>query len=229
MHPAPPPQRRAAAPRRIAIGALALSTLLSAPSFAADPPAAKPPPPDAEVSRRLAFIEARLQSGTAASNRWWNAWFYGWTAFSVTQAAVALATTDRGLRIDMAVGAASSSLGVLPLGVFPLPSLRAAAKLGALPAASPAERRRKLARGERLLKESAEAEALGRSWINHALGATVSLGFGLLLGLAYKRPVSGVINTVGGIALTELQIFTQPTAAIDDYRTYQGMRFGGRF
>ena len=222
MHPAPP--------KHAALGAVVVSILLSVAPAAADPLS------DAEIKSRLAFIEARLKSGTAASNRWWDAWFYGWTAFTVTQAAVACATTDRGLRIDMAVGAVSSSLGVIPLGLFPLPSRHAAAKLAALPGATPDDRRRKLGRAEHLLKESAEAEALGRSWFNHALGGAVSLGFGLLLGFAYKRPVAGVINTLGGIALVEIQIFTQPTAAIDDFRTYQrfrlkadGLGVSGRF
>lgn len=219
--------RIAAAPCRAALAAALVISLAPARALADDKPIAPPPSSDAEVSRRLAFIEARLASGTAASNRWWNAWYYGWMSFSAAQATLALVVKDRGFRIDLAVGAASSSLGVLPLGFFPLPSMRASAKLGLLPEATPENRRRKLDRAEHLLKESADAEALGRSWMNHALGSTVSLGFGLLLAFAYKRPVSGVINTIGGIILTEGQIWTQPTAAIADLRAYRELAGGG--
>jgi hypothetical protein len=213
--------RLSAWPCRAALSAIALALLLCAAPATAEPPRAAPARSDADVARRLAFIEARLTRGSVAANRWWDAWFYGWTALTAAQAAVALATTDPGLRTDMAVGAVSSSLGVIPLGLFPFPPRLAAGELRALPEGTNEERRRKLARAERLLRDSADAEAFGRSWMNHALGGAVSVGFGLLLGLGYRRPVSGVINAVGGIALCELEIFTQPTAAIDDLRAYQ--------
>jgi hypothetical protein len=215
-----------ARPRRAALFAVALTLLLRAAPVAAEPPGAALALSDAEVARRLAFIEVRLERGSFAANRWWNAWFYGWTALTVAQAAVAFAATDPGLRTDMAVGAVSSSLGVIPLGLFPFPPRLAAGELRALPEGTKEERRRKLSRAERLLRESAEAEAFGRSWMNHALSGVVSVGVGLLLGLGYKRPAAGVINAAGGVALCELEIFTQPTAAIDDLRAYQ--RWTGR-
>jgi hypothetical protein len=211
--------------RRLVLSAAALALVLRGPPAAALPKDAALS--DAEVARRIAFIEGRFARGDAAANRWWNAWFYGFTALTVAQGVLAIATTDPGLRTDSAVGAASSSLGVMPLGLSPLPARFAVGALRALPDATPAERRRKLARAEELLRESAEAEALGRSWLNHALGGGVSVGVGLVLGFVYKRPGSAVLNTVSGIALSELQIFTQPTAAIDDQRAYErwiGMR-----
>jgi hypothetical protein len=176
---------------------------------------------DADVTRRLAFLEARLREGQVGAKRWWNVWLYGWSALTLAQAGVALGTTDRGLRIDSAVGAIGSSLAVVPFGLFAFPARTAADELDRLPDTTPAERRRKLAMAEQKLDESAEAEALGRSLLNHALGAAVSAGFGLVLALGYERPASGAFNAAGGFALCEVQIWTQPTAAIEDRVAYR--------
>lgn len=179
------------------------------------------PPSDAEVSRRLAFIETRLARGTGPANLWWSSCYYGWTALSMGQFVWALATPDKDRRTDMAVGAAASTLGVIPLGVLPFPARTAWADLARVPAASPLERRRKLAFAEHLLEAAAKDEKLRRSWVNHATSIGVSIGVGLLLGVGYGRPMSGVINAVGGIALSEIQIWTMPTAAITDYSEYR--------
>ncbi len=170
---------------------------------------------DAEVTRRLAFIEGRLRAGTPAAERWWTGWLAGFTALTLGQAVVALATTDPGLRKDAAVGAASSSLGVIPLGLFPFPDRYAAAAVARLAASTPALRREKLARAEALLEKCAEADAAGRAWTAHALSAGVSIGVGLVQAFVYDRPRSGVLSAVGGVGLSEAQIFTRPTAAIE--------------
>jgi hypothetical protein len=188
--------------------------------------AAPPEPGDAEVRRRLAFLEDRLDRGAPSAARWWYGWFGGWLSLSVTEAVVAASVTNPDLRKDAAVSAFGASLGVLPAALFAFPARYAAADLRALPETTPAERRRKLAHAERLLRASAEAERLGRSWLTHTLSAGVSVAVGLVLGLGYKRPVTGVIDGVGGIALSEIKIFTQPTAAIGDLRDYEQLAAG---
>jgi hypothetical protein len=74
---------------------------------------------------------------------------------------------------------------------------------------------------EELLKEIAEREKEGRSWKIHALTGAVNVSTGLITWLGFKRSVwDGVeifaLNTV----VTELQIWTQPTRAIKDYKNY---------
>ncbi len=185
------------------------------------------PYPDEEVSRRLAFIETRLERATPSACLWWSAWYYGYIAVTLGQASVALAVKDPGLRTDSAVGAAFASLGVVGLGVFDFPPRHAAATLRALPAGTPAERRRKLARAEGLLSAGARSEVAGRSWVAHVAGTAVTLTSTLVLALAYKRVVSSIVTLVSGVAITEAQIFTRPTAAIDDWRLYQQGALGG--
>ncbi len=179
---------------------------------------------DAEVSRRLEFIETRLANGTAKANLWWNSWYFGWMALTTGQAVFALATSDAGTRKDMAVGAASSTLGLIPLGLLAFPARSAARDLSKVSAGSSEQKRRKLVFAEHLLEAAAKDEKLRRSWVNHATSIGVSIAAGAVLALAYDRPRSGILNALGGIALAELQIWTTPTAAITDWAKYQKFR-----
>ncbi|MFO0761557.1 MAG: hypothetical protein U0359_34070 [Byssovorax sp.] len=217
-------------PRRAALLGPWLAAALLAPSLAAAPARAEPPRPapaarsDAEVEKRLAFLNDRLMRATPAATRWWYGWYGGWTALTLIQAGMAFGVSDAGLRKDAAVGAAFSSLGVLPFGLFSFTPLHAAAALRALPESTPEARRIKLARAEHLLEKSAEDETLGRSFLPHAAGGAASLAACLTVVLAYKRPLfSGLFQLLGGVVLNEAQIFTQPTAAIHDLADYRAL------
>lgn len=185
--------------------------------------------PDAEVSRRLAFISARLDAGQDRAGLWWRAWYGTFLGLTVVQGGAALAVRDPGLRQSAAVGSVTSSLGVIPLAITGFPPRDAGDRLRVWPESTPAERRRKLARAEHLLRVSAEAESLGRSWIAHAGGAVVALASGLILGLGYKRGLNTLTNVIGGVVIVETEIWTQPTAAIDDWRTYRARVWSGTF
>ncbi len=177
-------------------------------------------PPDAEVTERLGFLESRLEAGTGAAERWSYGWLGAFGTLSVAQFGVALGTTDPGLRADTAVGAVSASLGCVPFALFPFAPRLAASELRLLPANTPDERRRKLARAEALMKKSAKAEKFGRSWVPHVAGTTVAIVWGVVLAAAYHRVRSGIINATIGSGIVELQIWTQPTAAITDWKAY---------
>ena len=174
---------------------------------------------------RIAFIQSRLDAGTAAADRWSYGWFATFGLLSVGQLGVALGTTDAGLRKDMAVGAVSATLGVMPFALFPFAPRFAADELRVLPEQTPTERRSKLARAEALLESCAEAEQAGRGWVPQMVGEAVNVAWGLVLALGYHRVQTGVLNAVIGMGITELQIFTQPTAAIDDWQDYSTRAF----
>lgn len=195
---------------------LAVALLTTSASARADPVRS-----DEEVAERLAFIERRLEAGTPAAKRWSYGWFSAYGALTVGQFGAALVTGDAGGRKDLAVGAVSSSLGTLPFALFPFTPRFAAAELGRYPATTPAEKRRKLAAGERLLKASAAAETAGRSWTAHAGCLGVNIAFGLVLVAGYHRTRSGLNSMLLGTGIGEIQIFTQPTDAIDDWNAYR--------
>ena len=76
---------------------------------------------------------------------------------------------------------------------------------------------------EEMLKEIAEREKEGRSWKMHALTGAVNLSTGLITWLGFKRSVwDGLEIFALNTAVTELQIWTQPTRAIKDYKNYYG-------
>lgn len=189
--------------------------------------AEEPRPDDAEVTRRLAFIESRLESARPAADRWSYGWFTVYTSLTVAQFGVAVGTTDPGLRADMAVGAFSSAFGVVPFAVLPFKPRFAPGKLAELPARTPKERALKLKRGEELLEACSDAEKFGHGWMMQVGVLTVNVGIGLGLALGYDRIRSGISTTLIGIAVSEFQIFTQPTQAIDDWDAYQRGDLGG--
>lgn len=55
----------------------------------------------------------------------------------------------------------------------------------------------------------------------HALGVAMGVGSLLVLGLGFQQWESGVISLVSGVALNEVQIWTQPTGAIEAWKNYQ--------
>lgn len=210
------------------MNALALAVVVAALAATHEANADEPPPrrSDADVTRRLAFIEDRFEAGRPAAERWSYGWFTAYTGAAVVQFGVALGTTDAGLRADMAVGAFTSAIGVLPFAVFPFTPRFAGSELAALPANTPAERARKLRRAERLLEKSADQEAFGKGWMMQVGVLSVNVGIGLGLALGYDRVKSGISTTLIGIAVSELQIFTEPTQAIDDWVAYQSGDLG---
>lgn len=205
--------------RAVALASLAV-TLLVAETAAADMS-------DAEVAQRIAFLQDRLVRGERSAKIWWHAWYTGYLTLTVGQGILAGAVKDPGFRAERAVGAVMSSLGAGALGVFDFPARYAGSAIQALPEDTPAERRRKLAAAERLLQKSAEGEAFGRSWLSHAACGAVAVGAGFLLGFAYKRGWAALTTVAGSLAISELQIWTQPTAAIGDWKAYREGAFLG--
>lgn len=192
----------------------------------ADPLAPDDAPDDADVRRRLAFLEQRLALREPAASRFFHGWYAAFGALTLGQAAIAIAATSRDLGVDRAVGAVASSFGLVGLALGPMPGLGASARLAELPDDTPAARRRKLAVAERALAAAAKDARFGRSWVPHALGLLVSGGSGLVLAFGYGRPASGFLSAAAGLGVAELQIATRPADAAEDARDY-GRLCGG--
>ena len=133
-------------------------------------------------------------------------WFWTLTvAYSVTavaQTTLALTLDDPGLRIDAAVGAAATWLGVGGMLLTPVPRVWRAAedahRTGNLDAA---------------ITRAAEAETEARAWYNHLGVAVVAVTSGLVLWIGYDRPLSAALAFGSDLIGGELSIFTFPTRA----------------
>jgi len=178
-------------------------------------------PTDTEVTNRVSFIQDALDGGQKAANLWWYGWFGGYSAATVGQLAVYSGSNDEKQRQDMLVGSVTTALGAAGQIVFPLQAGRFASRLRVMPAATPEQRRSKLASAESFLRQAAAQESFGRSWKTQALATALNLAAGLTIWLHYDRPASdGLVTFAIGQLIWEAQIFSQPMKAVRDLQEY---------
>ena len=169
----------------------------------------------------ISWIQQRLDDETAHAQWWWYGWLAQNAAGTVASAAIAGATNDVDLREDMIVSSASALIGTFGILFFPLTAHHAAADLRHY-RADPLTQDRdlQLRYAETLLRKSAEAEELGRSWLAH-LSNVLIVGAGSAILAAFGNYGSAALNAGIGIPVGEILIWTQPTQAIEDWETYQ--------
>jgi hypothetical protein len=177
---------------------------------------------DSLVTERLQTINQMLGEGKANANRWWYGWLIGYSAATIVQGSVIIISEDLSTRQDMALGAVTTFLGAAGQVFTPRVPGYASGRLNSIPEETSEERRNKLAEAERLLGESASIEERGRSWKTHALYSIVNLSSGLVTWIGFDRSIwAGLGNFALNTAITEAQIFTQPTRAMKDYEKYR--------
>ncbi len=152
---------------------------------------------------------------------WWYGWLGGYSAATAGQAAVAATTENMTLRQDMVLGAATTLIGALGQLIMPIVPKNAKADFPPYRDYVAGEKPLSEEQAAELLKILALREKEGRSWKMHAAAGAVNLGSGLVTWLGFKRTVwDGLMNFALNTAVTEAQIWTQPTRAIKDYERY---------
>jgi len=154
-----------------------------------------------------------LRAALRSDQRAVNTWFWSWTGFfggvATAQSAVVAASSRSQLVDPATVGAVSSTLGFVGMGLTEVrPDL--AAQLPFDDAGL-----------WKQLRLQARREAAGKAWPNHVLAAAVAVGGGLWLAFGRDKPVEGAINTAVSLAVGELQLWTQPTRALDAWRRWR--------
>jgi hypothetical protein len=176
---------------------------------------------DSLITERLQFIKNTLDHDRTNTQRWWYGWLVGYSAATVLQGAVYFTSNETKMRQDMALGAATTFLGAAGQLISPLIPGKEPEQLNSISATSGSERQNKLAFAEKLLIDCARREKLARSWKYHALCTSVNLGGGLITWLGFNRSVwAGVGYFAINSAITETQIWTQPTLAKRNYKKY---------
>jgi hypothetical protein len=206
--------------KRLTISALVLVVLLAIaiPAMAEDIGSLT----DRAVTNRIAYIQHALDDGQKPANLWWYGWLIGYTAATAGQLAARSGTDDEKQRQDMLVGAATTALGAVGQIALPMEAGRLPARLRGMADDTPEARRVKLVAAEEFLRRSAARETLGRSWQTHAIAGAVNLAAGLVIWRHYDRSASdGLLTFAVGQLVSEIQIFTQPTKAVRDLRTYE--------
>lgn len=176
---------------------------------------------DTLVSERLLTIEQMLNQGKPNANAWWNGWLIGYSAATLVQGSVMIGSESRGTRQDMALGGITTILGAAGQLIAPMDPAKAPARLSQIPESTREERIKKLIEAEKLLKQCAEREKAGRAWQEHAICGVVNVSSGLITWFGFHRnAIAGLENFALNMAVSEAQIFTQPTRAMKDYNAY---------
>lgn len=177
--------------------------------------------PDSIVRERIQCIQGMLEQDQKNTNLWWYGWLAGYSAATAGQGAVWFLSGDAGTRQDMVLGAATTFLAAAGQLIAPLNPGRKADLLLEIPESTPEERLKKLAAAEEYLKKIAFTEKNGKSWKNHALYGAVNLSSGLITWIGFKRSVwAGIGNFAMNTVISEVQIWTQPTRSLTNYRNY---------
>src|SRR5258708_25344487 len=115
----------------------------------------------------------------------------------------------------MRVGAVKSGLGVLALLVFPLSTAFTPSRVRAMPETTETDRAAKARAAEAALREGADDERFGRSWVPHVASFGVNAAASLYLWRHDNLPVPAIESFALGMIVSEIQIFTRPTGARD--------------
>ena len=169
-----------------------------------------------DAATRTLDLEARFERGAYLSRAWAVGWGVSLGLLAVGQVVIA-PFTPREERPDWWVGAGASTIGALTRTVFVPRVLKEQRRLKK-DTSSGCERVAKL---EAALVRSARWERQGRGWLMHGLTLGFNVGVGLVLGLAFKRPISANRLASMGNVIGEVMIITQPrfmSRTLDGYR-----------
>jgi hypothetical protein len=172
---------------------------------------------------RLTFVRSELRAEADRAVVWGSVWAFTGGALAVGNFARLVIVTDSGDRVDAAVAASTSLLVPAALLVSSLRVIDDARKVEALATeAAPAPVScSTLQRAEDLLVASAGDETWRVGWVGQAIAIGGNLAVTLVLGLGFDRWTSGALAGATGLALSELELFTQPTGAADALARYR--------
>jgi hypothetical protein len=172
---------------------------------------------DSDISERIHFIQTCFDKGQTSGK----VWSYGWIGFYgalIGLQGIPVISTDHN-RLTNIVGASESLLGLAVLIIDPFHARSSGDDLKALPQSTPEELKLKLQKAESWLERNYKQEKLGRSWLIHAgvVAGSMLEGGAVWHDDGFK---SGIISFLAGVAVGEIQIWTQPTRSIRDYNDY---------
>jgi hypothetical protein len=181
--------------------------------------------PEEEVNARLEFLQLRLKAEAPQAR----AWEYGWAAvdiggmgYSVYQLSQA---NTHSQTAEGVVGAVKSLGGVVGIAFTPFHAVKGAHELDGTPDVTPEERERRMLLAESLLRRNAHEADIRYTWKPHFFNALINLAAGGIV-MAFGDWQRGLQSAGLGIAVGEIQIWTQPWKAKRDLREYR-LQFGG--
>lgn len=177
---------------------------------------------DSLADQRIHFLHASIKSDQLGNNQWWYGWLAGYSAATIAQGGVFYGSSDKRTRQDMALGAATTFIGVIGQFISPFQPGSFIDRFDRLPERNEAERAAKISQMEKFLADRSHLEIEARKWKAHILCTGVNLASGLVTWLGFHRTVwDGVSNFALNCVITEAQIWSQPIRAKKALKKYQ--------
>jgi len=180
---------------------------------------------DAELDKRLQFLEERLD----ASRLHGQIWYWSWMAIDAGSAV--WLGVQAGLNdheddaVNNAVNAGLGAIGVADLLLRPLEARRGANPIRGLPDQTREEKITKVRAAEQLLHDNAQRADDRTSLAMHAGNVALNGAAGLIVGLA-GRPSDGLITFGAGTAGGVINLLTAPWRPARDWKEYQAFVHG---
>lgn len=182
---------------------------------------------DADIDRRLRFLEERLDDSKLHGQIWWYSWLTINSASTVGLGLSAGLTDDNDDTVKNATNATKAAIGLTRMLLDPLEARHGANKIRELPEDSRETKLAKLRAAEDQLKRNAERADKRWSIANHAGNAAINAAAGAFVawrgetGDAFEVGVGGFI---GGLAF----LLTQPWGPSQDWKDYQALNGGDK-
>jgi hypothetical protein len=179
-----------------------------------------------DPAARLAFVRRTLDDQARRARTWSWTWGISYTAIAVGSAAIAPLVQDSDRRASILISGLPAIVVPALLVIDPLKVMHDQKELEALLAevhttTGAMDPCIVIARAEWYLVRDAEDERKKTGILQHGLNLAGSLIVGLAVGLAVGDWVGAALNFVGGTALGEIALYTEPTGAVDALRRYQ--------
>lgn len=181
------------------------------------------------VGERLQVIETMLNESRFSNSLWWYGWMGAYGAASAVSFTIASKSDDDVTRITQTVSGIESVIGLAGVILTPLPPAYAYRHLDNMPYSTQEDKDKKLSAAEGYLRETAQTQEFGASWVAHTLNFVVNASGGLVIWQGYDEQIEhaggdplkeGLLNFIIGFAVGEIQIFTQPTGGIRQWKFY---------
>lgn len=172
------------------------------------------------VSARLASLTRVIVREQAATRLWYDGWVGFFGAGTLVQASLAATAPGRGSRVAALVGGAKAATAFTFMRLSPASGRTAADTLARLPEGTPAARRAKLRRAEELLRAVAAEERARRGLFPLLGGAALNLAGAFTVWAATRGGGAGWFGLGTGIAISQIQLYTQPRGALRAWEAY---------
>jgi len=224
------PRPSATALRRAGLGLVAV--LLCGPGLAgaADASGADPPRAalsgeldglsDAELERRIAFLEERLEDGRRPTRIWQFGFTSTWSLGMVAGSLQAGLTDEHDTRVRGIVTATKAAIGTARLALRPHPGWRGAAPLRAVEGEGRDALEARLRAGEKQLVAVARRVRRSRSWVPHLANFGINAA-GSAVTLALGNPSDAAVSFGVGTAMGTILILSSPTRGAGDLKAYR--------